>query len=62
MSVLDFYDSFLRNTTACHNVALCESEACEPDDFTILGHNSDLLIMDLHLSMHNSIIGKYIEK
>ena len=49
--MLNLYDSFLSNTTTYYDVALCESEACKPYkpyDFTILGHNSDLLIMDLH--------------
>lgn len=47
---------FLRNTTVCHDVMLREAQYSKLDDFSILGHNSDLLIMNLHHRVHIFII------
>ena len=47
---------FLRNTTVRHDVMLREAQYSKLDDFSILGHNSDLLIMNLHHRVHIFII------
>ena len=46
-------------TTACHDVALGKSQTGKSDDFSILGHDHDLLIKYLHHTVHDTIIRFY---
>lgn len=38
------------------NIRKAVHQSSKPDDFSIFGHNRDLLIMNLHYKVHNIII------